>query len=453
MTFPTDFLWGAATSAYQVEGAVTEDGRTPSIWDVFAATPGKTHRGETGLVAADHYRRMDEDVALMAELGLNAYRFSIAWPRIIPEGTGAVNQRGLDFYDRLVDALLAHGITPLATLFHWDLPLALEERGGWRNRATAYAFADYAEVVARRLGDRVPWWVTLNEPWCAAYLGHGSGLHAPGLHDAQAAADAGHHLLLSHGLAMPRLRAHVAAGAQLGICLNIYPIYAADDRPETLRDVERADRFQNRWFLDPLFRGHYPDGLFEDMEAAPPPIEDGDLAIINAPLDVLAVNYYNRLVVRARGEDAELPGVAPVGYEHVSHLPDASYTAMGWEVYPQGLRAVLDRIHNDYAPAGLIVAENGAAYDDEWGDDGSIHDRERMEYLREHTRLLAEVLAQGVPLRGYFVWSLLDNFEWAEGYGKRFGLIYVDFATQRRTVKDSGRWYASFIAAQRSGHT
>jgi len=453
MTFPTDFLWGAATSAYQVEGAVTEDGRTSSIWDVFAAMPGKTHRGETGLVAADHYWRMDEDVALMAELGLNAYRFSIAWSRVIPEGAGAVNQRGLDFYDRLVDALLARGIAPLATLFHWDLPLALEERGGWRNRATAYAFADYAEVVARRLGDRVPWWVTQNEPWCAAYLGHGSGLHAPGLHDAQAAVDAGHHLLLSHGLAMPRLRAHVAAGAQLGICLNVYPIYAADDRAETLRDVERADRFQNRWFLDPLFRGHYPDGLFEDMEAAPPPIEDGDLAIINAPLDFLAVNYYNRLVVRARGKEAELPGAAPSGYEHVSHLPDASYTAMGWEVYPQGLRAVLDRIHNDYAHAGLIVAENGAAYDDEWGDDGSIHDRERMEYLREHTHLLAEVLAQGVPLRGYFVWSLLDNFEWAEGYSKRFGLIYVDFATQRRTIKDSGRWYASFIAAQRSGHT
>src|SRR5437763_8072505 len=283
--FPPDFLWGAATSAYQIEGAVHEDGRGPSMWDRFAALPGATYQGQTGEVAADHYHRMQEDVALMAELNLNAYRFSLSWPRILPQGSGTVNERGLDFYDRLVDALLAHGISPLATLYHWDLPVALQDRGGWLVRDTAYAFADYAGVVARRLGDRVHWWLTQNEPWCTAYLGYALGIHAPGLRDKQLAIDAGHHALLAHGLSVPRLRAHLSPQAQVGIALDFYPVYAADDRPETLFGVKHADTFRNRWFLDPLFRGHYPEALFTDMGVTPPMILADDFSIISAPID------------------------------------------------------------------------------------------------------------------------------------------------------------------------
>lgn len=450
--FPPDFLWGAATSAYQIEGAVQEDGRFPSMWDRFAAIPGATYQGQTGAIAADHYHRMEEDVALMAELNLSAYRFSLSWPRILPQGTGAVNERGLDFYDRLVDALLARGIRPLATLYHWDLPGALQDRGGWLVRDTAYAFADYAEVVARRLGDRVQWWLTHNEPWCSAYLGYALGIHAPGLRDKQLAVGVGHHVLLSHGLAVPRLRAHLSQEAQVGIALDFYPVYAVDDRPETLLAVERADTFRNRWFLDPLLRGRYPDDLFTDMGVAPPPMRDGDFSIISTPIDFLGVNYYSRMLVRGRGDAmATAEHMVPAdSYETVERIPGASYTETGWEVFPDGLANILTRIAREYAPKALVVTESGAAFNDHRNGNGTIHDQQRIDYLREHIQTVAQVIRQGIPIKGYIVWSFLDNFEWSEGYRKRFGLVYVDYATQQRIIKDSGHWYASFVASQRT---
>ena len=455
VAFPPDFLWGAATSAYQIEGAVHEDGRTPSMWDHFAALPGSTYQGQTGEVAADHYHRMQEDVALMAELNLNAYRFSLSWPRILPQGSGTVNERGLDFYDRLVDALLAHGISPLATLYHWDLPVALQDRGGWLVRDTAYAFADYAEVVAHRLGDRVQWWLTQNEPWCSAYLGYALGIHAPGLHDKQLAVNAGHNVLLAHGLSVPRLRVHLSPQAQVGIALDFYPAYAADDRPETLLAVKRADTFRNRWFLDPLFRGRYPDGLFTDLEVAPPPVHEDDGNIISTPIDFLGVNYYSRMLVRGSADPVTLgeQTVLSNSFEAVEHIPGASYTEMGWEIFPDGLANILKRIHREYAPKAMVVTESGAAFDDHWDGIGNIHDQLRINFLREHIQTVAQVIRQGVPIKGYVVWSFLDNFEWSEGYHKRFGLVYVDYPTQRRIIKDSGRWYASLVASQRGLRT
>ncbi len=458
MSFPSDFLWGAATSAYQIEGATTEDGRGLSIWDVFVAEPGHIHQNQNGEVAADHYNRSEQDVALMAELGLNAYRFSISWPRVLPRGAGEVNAAGLDFYDRLVDQLLARGIAPVATLYHWDLPLALYQAGGWRSRDTAAVFADYAELVARRLGDRVRWWVTHNEPWCTAYLGYVAGEHAPGIRgDTQVAVEVGHHVLLSHGLAVRRIRAHAPA-ARVGIALNLFPIFAADEQPETVRAVQRADRFHNRWFLDPLYRGEYPAGIFEDLGAAPPPIQDGDFAIIGAPTDFLGVNYYNRWMVRAHPSSPAKPAPQqPEGSRHplrgidyVSAPPRALVTEMGWEVYPHGLDMILEELGRAYHLPALLVTENGAAFADEWTGDGRVPDGHRVAYLRDHLAAVERAIEHGVPVQGYFAWSLLDNFEWAEGYSKRFGLIYVDFATQRRVVKDSGRWYAGFIAGQRA---
>jgi beta-glucosidase len=451
MIYPRDFLWGAATSAYQIEGATREDGRGSSIWDQFAATPGRTYQGETGDIAIEHYHRMEQDVALMADLGLSAYRFSIAWPRILPDGTGAINQAGIDFYDRLVDQLLAHHITPVATLYHWDLPLTLFEQGGWRNRETAYAFADYATVMARALGDRVGWWITQNEPWCPAYLGYGAGIHAPGVKgDIQAAVDVGHHLLLSHGLATQALRAVTPVDTRIGIALNLFPIFAGDARAETLRTAERAHRFHNRWFLDPVYRGEYTPGLFEDLGATPPPIQDGDLKIISAPTDFLGVNYYNRWIVRA-GSETVANGITS-GIEYVTDLPDATFTQMGWEVYPHGLGLILEELTRNYHPRTLLITENGAAFDDEWNGNGRVSDPQRVLYLSEHLRAVGDAITHGVPVAGYFVWSLFDNYEWAEGYSKRFGMVYVDFATQRRIVKDSGKWYAGFIARQRALH-
>jgi len=441
-TFPTTFLWGAATSSYQIEGATHEDGRGQSTWDVFAATPGKTYHGETGDVAVDHYHRMPQDVELMAHLGIGAYRFSLAWPRILPDGRGSINVRGLDFYDRLVDALLAKNILPVATLYHWDLPIALYNEGGWLNRDTAYAFADYAEVVARQLGDRVSMWITHNEPWCSAYLGYGAGTHAPGMQDMQAAVTVGHHLLLSHGLAVPRLRTHTKAGTQVGIALNFTPVYPADDTPETAQSVERTDTFTNRWFVEPIYKGAYPEHLFEDIGVKPPPVQENDLGVIATPIDFLGVNNYSRMVVRSNPSK-------PSGVEFVAPVPGASYTEMGWEVYPQAIGSLLTRLHKDYHVPSLLVTENGAAFDDTVGDDGEVSDPRRIEYLREHIRVVGRVLAQGVPVQGYLVWSLLDNYEWAEGYSKRFGIVYVDYATQKRIIKESGHWYAAFIASHK----
>ncbi|HXX77240.1 MAG TPA: GH1 family beta-glucosidase [Ktedonobacteraceae bacterium] len=452
--FPPDFLWGAATSAYQIEGAVREDGRGVSVWDIFAATPGRTFLGETGEIAADHYHRMIEDVALMGELNLTAYRFSLSWPRIIPQGTGQVNERGLDFYDRLVDALLAKGISPLATLYHWDLPITLQDRGGWLNRDTAYAFAEYAEAVARRLGDRVNWWLTHNEPWCSAYLGYAEGIHAPGVRDINQAVIVGHHILLSHGLAVPRLRAHVSSQARIGIAPDFYPVYVADDSPETMSAAKQADTFRNRWFLDPVFRGEYPEGLFTDLNATPPPMQENDAKIISVPIDFLGVNYYSRMIVRSRAGNGPTNGqIGHAGsYEAVERIPGASYTEMGWEVFPDGLANILTRIHREYSPKAMVVTESGAAFADHWDGDGTVHDQQRIDYLRAHIQTVANVIRLGVPVKGYFVWSFLDNFEWAEGYRKRFGLFYVDYPTQRRIIKDSGRWYASFVASQKATH-
>jgi beta-glucosidase len=446
--FPSDFLWGAATASYQIEGAIAEDGRAPSIWDRFAATPGKTYQGDTGEIAVDHYHRMQEDVALMAELGLGAYRFSVAWPRVLPQGTGTVNEKGLDFYDRLVDALLARGITPIVTLYHWDLPLALHDKGGWLVRETAYAFADYAEIMAKRLGDRVIWWTTHNEPWCTAYLGYGNGFHAPGMQDMQSAATAGHHVLLSHGLAVPRIRAQVRPDAQIGITLNFTPIYAADDRPETHMCVQQEDAFNNRWFIEPLLWGSYPDGLFDYMKVLPPASDAGDFAAIQAPVDFLGVNYYRRELARASSTSVATRNTPEI--EYISPIPGSTYTDMGWEVYPDGLRDLLIRLHKDYTPGAMLVTENGAAFRDSWDGNGHVSDPQRMQYLHSHIQAVGEAMADGVPVRGYFAWSLLDNFEWVEGYNKRFGIVYVDYATQRRIVKESGRWYASFMASQQS---
>ncbi len=442
--FPKDFLWGAATAAYQVEGATYEGGRGLSIWDEFSAMPGKVYRGHTGLTAANHYHLMEEDVALVAQLGLDSYRFSIAWPRVLPEGRGALNNAGLDFYERLIDELLSKGIKPFVTLYHWDLPLTLHKAGGWLNRDTALAFADYAEIVARRIGDRVVSWTTLNEPWCSAYLGYGIGIHAPGIKDRQAAINAGHHLLLAHGLATQRLRACLAPTAQVGITLNFTPLYPADDRAETLRDIERGDSFTNRWFLDPLVRGHYPDGLFDAFGAAAPPMQENDLALIATPIDFLGVNNYTRSVVRG----AETPPLADA-YECIQPVAGACYTETPWEIYPQGLTDLLVRLHREYGLQSLYVTENGAAFDDRWDGDNGIRDPRRIAFVESHIRAIAAALEQQVPLRGYFVWSLLDNFEWAEGYSKRFGIVYVDYPTQRRIIKDSGHWYEAFLAAFR----
>src|SRR5579883_807347 len=442
--FPAQFLWGAATASYQIEGAVREDGRGPSIWDDFAATPGKVFQGHTGEVAADHYHRVEEDVDLMAQLGLGAYRFSIAWPRILPEGSGAVNQAGLDFYDRLVDALLAKGIQPFATLYHWDLPSPLERAGGWLNRETTSAFADYAEIVTRRLGDRVAGWITLNEPWCSAYLGYGIGVHAPGLRDRQAAIDAAHHLLLGHGLAVPRIRANLKNNAQVGVTLIVNHVYGADERAETLRDMELANQFSNGWFLDPIYRGAYPDRFFEHMALNPPPIQPGDLETISVPIDFLGINNYSRILIRG----AQTQPLAD-RCESVSPVPNACYTDMGWEIYPNGLRDALVYVALNYPVGNLYVTENGAAFPDVWDGGDTLSDPRRVSYLRSYITACAEALEQGAPLRGYFVWSLMDNFEWGEGYSKRFGIVYIDYPTQRRIIKESGYWYAALLEAFR----
>ncbi|MBO0779985.1 MAG: beta-glucosidase [Ktedonobacteraceae bacterium] len=435
--FPKDFVWGAATSSYQVEGAVNEDGRGPSIWDQFSATPGKTYQGHTGEVAADHYHRFKEDIALMKSLNLGAYRFSLSWSRILPQGTGAVNQAGLDFYERLVDALLAQDIAPMATLYHWDLPLALHEKGGWLKRDTAQAFADYAEIVARRLGDRVTWWQTHNEPWCIAYQGYGIGIHAPGLKDMSLVPTVGHNVLLSHGLAMPRLRAHVRPGAQVGITLNFTPGYGADEQPSTLAEVGKAAR-ADRWFSDPLFKGVYPDGFFADLGVAPPLIKDGDMALISTPIDFLGVNNYTRTLFQATGDGSRS--------KKVDLVQGSLYTDLHWEVYPPAMRDVLVWLHKEYAPKMMLITENGAAFVDDWdGSSDHIHDPLRTAYLHDYIRAVGEAIQQGASVGGYFTWSLLDNYEWMDGYSKRFGMVYIDFPTQRRIIKDSGLWYANFI--------
>jgi beta-glucosidase len=442
--FPPGFVWGAATAAYQIEGAVDVDGRGPSIWDRYAAEPGRTANGETGEVAADHYRRWPEDITLMSELGLDAYRLSISWPRIQPTGSGAANLAGLGFYDRLVDGLLDCGIDPWITLYHWDLPTALEDAGGWPARDTAHRFAEFAAIAADALGDRVGHWITLNEPWCSAFLGYSSGRHAPGRTNHRDAVAAAHHLMLGHGLATTVIRS-AAPAAKVGVTLNLYAVTTADDSEGAHEAVRQIDGIQNRWFLDPILKGGYPDDVRRDL-AGTTAMEferPDDAATIAAPVDFLGVNYYTRYLVQA----GPYPGSA--GIEFVSQgLPR---TAMGWEVDHTGLEEVLTRVTRDYGPIPIVVTENGAAFDDVVGADGEINDSERRAFVAAHLLACQQAIGAGVPLKGYFVWSLLDNYEWAYGYAKRFGIIHVDFATQERRIKASGRWYADFLARYRDG--
>ncbi|MEE6272472.1 GH1 family beta-glucosidase [Georgenia sp. MJ206] len=462
---PKDFLWGAATAAYQIEGAVREGGRTPSIWDTYSHTPGKVLGGDTGDVADDHVHRYVEDVAIMKELGLQTYRFSIAWPRITPGVTaarlGPVSEEGLDFYSRLVDELLAAGIAPAATLYHWDLPQALEDEGGWTNRATAERFAEYAAVVAERLGDRIGTFITLNEPWCSAYLGYGSGVHAPGRTDHAAALTAVHHLNLAHGLASTAIRAH-RPDATVGLTLNLAWVRAAGESEADAEAARRVDGLQNRVFLDPVLQGTYP----RDILVATSSVTDwsfvrpGDLELIHQPLDLLGVNYYSPTVVRAydgvgerqeadgHGDSAASPWPACADLEFPAQ--PGPYTAMGWSIDARGMTELLLRMHREHPGLDLMVTENGAAFPDAVGPDGAIRDEDRIAYLRDHIDAVSDAIAAGAPVRGYFVWSLLDNFEWGYGYSKRFGIVHVDYETQERTLKASAHWYAGTIRAHTS---
>ena len=450
--FPDGFLWGAATSAYQIEGAAGEDGRGPSIWDTFSHTPGKTWNGESGDVAADHYHRFPEDVALMRELGLGVYRFSIAWPRVQPTGSGPANERGLDFYRRLVDALLEAGIEPFPTLFHWDLPQPLQDAGGWPARDTASRFAEYAGLVYDALADRVGNWLTHNEPWCAAFLGYGMGRHAPGIHDPRQCVAAAHHLLLGHGLAVEELRRR-APGAEVGIVLNLEPMRPGSDDPDDVAAARLADGMQNRIFLDPLFRGEYPSDVLAHLDplVGLDHIQAGDERTIAAPLDLLGVNYYRPSRIAARRDPQGREWTVWPGDEAVAPVPqNTERTAMDWPIDPSGLGEILRRVHDDYG-VPMIVTENGAAFDDVVDGDGRVRDDRRIAYLDGHLRSLHEAVEAGADVRGYFVWSLLDNFEWAEGYAKRFGIVHVDYDTLRRTPKDSARWYRDVIAANGIG--
>ncbi|MGD2178959.1 MAG: GH1 family beta-glucosidase [Anaerolineae bacterium] len=438
-TFPQGFTWGTATSSYQIEGAWDEDGKGESIWDRFSHTPGRIENGDTGDVACDHYHRWREDVALMQDIGLQAYRFSMAWPRLLPEGRGSVSQAGLDFYDRLVDGLLEAGIEPFVTLYHWDLPQVLQDQGGWPARPTAEAFVEYADLASRTLGDRVTHWMTLNEPFVSAIIGYLEGRHAPGHSDLDEALAAAHHLLLAHGQAVPVIR-RTSPGAQVGIVLNLHPQIPASSSAADRAAAWRADGVVNRWFLDPLAARGYPADIVEHYGRPMDFVQAGDLEAIATPLDFLGVNYYTRGIARS--------SVVPEAEnEPRTIFPRAEHTEMGWEVYPEGLYQILGRVHFDYRFPSFFVTESGAAYPDQIGADGQVDDPSRVAYMQSHFAQAARAIAAGVPLRGYFVWSLMDNFEWAHGYSKRFGLIYVDFPTQRRILKTSAHWYRHHIAA------
>jgi beta-glucosidase len=429
-TFPPGFGWGAATSAYQIEGAAAEDGRGPSIWDTFCREPGRVRGGDTGDVAADHYHRWAQDLDLVQSLGLRSYRFSTAWPRILPQGTGTPNQKGLDFYRRLVDGLHQRGIAPMLTLFHWDLPQALQDRGGWENRDCAQWFADYAAVVFQALGDAVPTWLTLNEPKTVVNVGYRFGTHAPGKRDPAAARAAMHHLLLGHGLAVRAFRA-VGPQGRIGIALDVTPVYPVDDGARAKRVTRLADGEENRLYLDAVLRGSYPAEVLARWPA-PPPVADGDLATIGSTIDVLAVQYYRPLYVSSTG-----------AYRVLKPTTQASWQ----QVHPEGLYDVLVRIKRDYGDIPLTITENGMPEPGEVAPDGTVADPHRTAFLRDHLAAAHRAIQEGVRLESYHVWSLLDNFEWAEGYAQRWGIVHVDFATQRRTLKGSAHWYRGVAAA------
>ncbi len=444
--FPEGFVWGTATASYQVEGAVAEDGRRPSIWDTFSATPGAVAGGDTGEVACDQYHRWPQDFDLLVDLGIASYRFSIAWPRIVPDGEGAVNQAGLDHYSRLVDGLLERGIAPCVTLYHWDLPQTLQhDKDGWTSRATVNAFGRYVETVATALGDRVPTWVTLNEPWVSSFLGYGAGIHAPGIRDGRSALQAAHHLLMAHGRAAQVL---ASTRGKVGITLNTTDVVSAGDTEADRVAAERVYANANSWFLDPLLRGTYPplltDWYGEDFAGI---IRDGDLELIRQPLDFLGINYYSRTHV-AGGDQDSGRGILPSLDSHTVVPPKLPLTAMGWPVEADGFRSLLTRVHDDYPDLPPVyITENGAAYDDVVSNDGTVDDPDRVAFIEGYLEALLEAIEAGVPVQGYYYWSLLDNFEWAEGYAKRFGLVRVDYATQQRTPKASAHRYAAIIAA------
>jgi beta-glucosidase len=438
-SFPQGFLWGAATSAYQVEGSPLADGAGPSIWHRFAHTPGTIRDGDTGDLACDHYRRFRDDVALMRELGLTAYRFSIAWPRVLPDGTGRVNASGLDHYERLVDALLAQGIQPMATLYHWDLPAALDERGGWLNPDVAHWFAEYARAVFRRLDDRVGLWATINEPWVVVDGGYLHGVLAPGHRSAYEAARASHHLLRAHAAAVAAYRAE--GRHRIGLVVNLEPKHPASASTQDVEAARRADAYMNRQYLDAALLGRYPEELGDVFGDAWPRWSPEQMAALRTAIDFLGVNYYTRSVTRA---DAESWPVRASAVRQQS----ATYTETGWEVYPQGLEETLSWVKQRYGDIPLYVTENGAAFPDPpQAPACSVDDPLRVAFLREHLRAVRRALAAGCDVRGYFVWSLLDNFEWAHGFSKRFGIVHVDFASQRRTPKASARFYSSAIAS------
>jgi beta-glucosidase len=435
--FPKHFVWGVATSAFQIEGAAVEDGKGPSIWDEFCRVPGAIADASDGDIACDHYHRLESDLELIAGLGVDAYRFSVSWPRVRPGGTGTWNERGVDFYRRLVDGLRARGIKPYLTLNHWDLPAELQAAGGWAHRDTVHRFVEYALGVSERFADRVATITTHNEPWVMAMMGHESGVFAPGIKDRAVASQVSHHLLLSHGLALQALRAQGCA-ARLGIVLNVSPIHPAT---ESAADVEKArleDGRLVRWYMDPLFKASYPPDVLDFLGDDAPRIEAGDMQAIATPMDFLGINYYSRSVVSA-GEDW--------------NVPDSGYgvTDMGWEIYPRGLTDVLLRLQRDYAVPPLYVTENGGAFKDQIVD-GLIKDGERTDYIARHIDAVGDAIRQGVRMEGYMVWSLLDNFEWASGYEKRFGIVHVDYETQRRTPKASALWYRDFLRRQKALH-
>ncbi len=457
---PADFIFGTATAAYQIEGSVHAGGRGVSIWDTFSRTPGRTVNGDTGDVACDHFARLDGDLDLIAGLGAAAYRYSVSWPRIQPAGRGTIRQEGLDFYRRLTDGLRQRGILPVLTLYHWDLPQPLQDAGGWPVRDTASRFAEFAHVVADALGDQVGMWITLNEPWCSAWLGYGSGDHAPGVRDIGLAAAASHHLLVGHGEALHAIRSAVPA-AEVGISLNLMPIRPASEHADDVAAARRADGNRNRMYLDPLLRGRYPDDVLGHYLGHSPGlsvVRDGDLSIISRPIDFLAINYYSPGIVadRSRAGQARAAGyLVPAGRTDPvaadlgiawAGRPDVTRTAMGWEVDPDALTDLLTLVQAEYPGVPLLITENGAACADYVAPDSAVRDPERIEYLDGHLRAVLRACDAGVDVRGYFVWSLLDNFEWAQGYSKRFGLVWVDYPTGTRIPKDSFRWYRRALA-------
>lgn len=436
-TFPKDFIWGTATASYQIEGAWNKDGKGESIWDRFSHTPGNVLNNDTGDVACDHYHRWRDDIQLMKDLGIKAYRFSIAWPRILPNGSGKVNEAGLEFYSQLVDGLLEVGIEPYATLYHWDLPQALQDKGGWADRMVVDAFVEYVDITTRALGDRVKNWITLNEPWVSAFVGYRDGHHAPGHKDLNEAIAASHHLLLSHGRSVPVIRKNVK-DANVGITLNLTPQMPASQSLTDRKAANYIDGYINRFFLDPLTGRGYPEDMVKAFGNPMSFVQNGDMEEIAVPVDFLGINYYTRNLVRADEKDNQPQTV----------FREGAMTEMEWEVYPRGLYDLLGRIHFAYGFPAIYITENGAAFPDGKPINGELHDPDRVSYIKEHLKVVNKAINIGIPVKGYFVWSLLDNFEWSFGYSKRFGIVHVDLETQKRTAKSSAKWYSRAIAAQ-----